>query len=267
VRGSLWATVAGLVALAFSFGYWRQYYPHNYKDINVPSGVVFFLTLTTKGYSAPIIGVAIGGTLALVSHLLIALYVVHRPAVLDTFTRFQKVFGQTAPVVEETHYPPGKNWLRLHPDLIKYCVQLGALFILGMLVFEKTGYKHGYWMPFATMIVLQMDRKATGKRLAERMLGTVAGCTAGTGILMMHPPQLALHALLAASIFLFLFLIRRHYAVGAGFVTVYVMLLIASHAGNPVEVALERIVFTLAGGSLAYLSYFLVRGRVEQAGI
>ncbi|PRY14200.1 fusaric acid resistance family protein [Pontibacter ummariensis] len=248
VKDSLLLSAFGVVVLAFSLGYWRRAFPMNWPDINIPAGVLFFMALAEPEVAAPIGTTALGGGVALVFQAVLSIAFRQR-------TRQGESSGEEQPKAAAPEGKPG-NVFYLGPDLLIYCIELSILLVIGLLVYRLTGYAHGYWMPFTAIVVLQVSHTHTKKRIGERMIGTLIGCVIGSGLLLLHVNVLILTALIALNVFLFLYFVRKNYAVAVTFITIFVLLLLGSISREPLQIALERIAFTLAGGALTFMSSF-----------
>ncbi|QCR21102.1 FUSC family protein [Pontibacter sp. SGAir0037] len=247
--------VLGAIALAFSFGYWRQVFPLNWPDVNIPAGVIFFMAMSDAHYSTPVSVTAIGGGLGLLSQLLLCIIL---PGVGEQEIKAtENILSQNGNAKEESAFIlQWSQQLKLRPDLLLYSITLSVLLAIGVLIDSFTSYGHGYWMPFTAIVVLQVSHTHTVKRIGERMVGTLCGCLLGSGLLLLHLPPVLHIGLVACNIFLFLYYVRKHYAVAVIFITVFVLLLLGSHSSEPLQLALERILFTLAGGALTFIISF-----------
>lgn len=142
---------------------------------------------------------------------------------------------------------------RPRPDaaLVRYTLRLAVLTMGGVLLYKLLRFPHGYWLPFTMVVVLQPDYGATRQRAAQRVAGTVAGSIAATLLLWLHLPEPAVLILIGVSVFIFCYIVKRHYGIAVFFVTVFVVLMMESAGPGGPGVAAERIISTLAGGLLA----------------
>ncbi|AHF91489.1 membrane protein [Opitutaceae bacterium TAV5] len=140
---------------------------------------------------------------------------------------------------------------RPDPVLVRFVLRLAVLLAAGTGAFYWLDLPHGYWLPLTIVVVLQPDYGATRARAAQRLAGTVAGSLFASFLLWLRlPPGVELGAV-AVSVFLFCYLVRRHYAVAVFFVTVFVVLLMEASGVQTAGIALERTGATLAGGLIA----------------
>src|SRR5690606_26449377 len=89
---------------------------------------------------------------------------------------------------------------------------------------------------------------------SQRVLGTLAGSIAASGLLWLRPSGLALVAATAVTIFCFGFFLKRRYALAVFFITLTVVLLTEAHAPVTFAFTMERLGATLLGGALALLA-------------
>ena len=143
---------------------------------------------------------------------------------------------------------------RVDPALVRFVVRTAILTMFGVVVFKTCALPHGYWLPFTVVVVLQPDYGSTRQRVAQRTLGTLVGSILGSLLLWLHLPFAAIMTAAAATMFAFGYYVKRNYALGVFYVTLFIVLL--TEAGGPVTVAftVERLASTLAGGALALLA-------------
>lgn len=243
-RHSLFAAVPGVILLAFSFGLWRQYFPTNWPDINIPAGAIFFMAFSDTRVLEPLVTTAIGGTLAIVLQ-----------ALLGIFIKATTKSIEPAPAFLGTLMPPAPPY-RLSEELKQYCLLLGILMAIGVIIYRLSGYPFAYWLPYTAVIVLQISHTHTVRRIGERLAGTLVGCVVGSAILLLHWPILALIPILAVCIFMFLNFARQRYSVAVGFITVFVLLLVGYRSAHPLDITAQRLGSTLAGGALVFIGSF-----------
>jgi uncharacterized membrane protein YccC len=146
---------------------------------------------------------------------------------------------------------------RVEPAIVRYTARIALLTIIGVLFMRMfPTIHHGYWLPFTVVIVLQPDYGSTRTKAAQRVLGTIVGGVLGSLVLLIpNLHQAAVLAALAVAAFFFGFFLKRNYTVAVVFITLFVVLLMEAEAKQPVsvEVTLERLAFTAAGGALALL--------------
>jgi uncharacterized membrane protein YccC len=147
--------------------------------------------------------------------------------------------------------------LRFDPALVRYGIRSAALTMMGVWCAMELHLRHGYWLPFTMMIVLQPDYGSTRQRAAQRVLGTVAGSIVASVILLLSLPASVALAATAATGFAFNYCLKRSYGVAVVFVTLFVVLLTETGGRVDFSFAAERLATTTAGGLAALLAAFL----------
>ncbi len=149
--------------------------------------------------------------------------------------------------------------LRLRPDpaLVRFTARLAVLLMLGVAVFEYWSIPRGYWLPLTIVVVLQPDYGSTRLRAAQRLLGTLVGGTLASVLIWLKLPAPALLAAIAVTTFGFSYSVRKNYAVAVFFITLLIVLLTETVGTVTIHFTIDRLVATLAGGSLAMLAALL----------
>ena len=147
--------------------------------------------------------------------------------------------------------------LQVDPALVRYSLRSAVLTMGGVAAMLELHLRHGYWLPFTMMIVLQPDFGTTRQKAAQRLLGTVAGSAVASGLLFLQLPAVLVLAATAATAFAFNYFLRRNYGVAVVFITLFIVLL--TETGGKVDgwFMVERVGTTVAGGLLALLAAFV----------
>lgn len=146
---------------------------------------------------------------------------------------------------------------RVDPAIVRHTLRILVLTFVGVLVFKLSGIPHGYWLPFTMIVVLQPDFGSTRKKAAERVIGTLAGGLFASSLLWMRPDPWVIHALIAITIALFSYWVKRRYGIAVFFITLVVVLVMESHQPVTIAFTIERMACTLGGGLLALVAAFL----------
>jgi uncharacterized membrane protein YccC len=144
---------------------------------------------------------------------------------------------------------------RPSPAILRFTARISLFLMLAVLIAKTWRYPHilahAYWLPYTIVVVLQPDYGATRAKAAQRLWGTVAGSIAGTLILMLRLPLSMIVLATAAVGAIFAFFLRRNYAVAVVFITIFVVFLTESFRPATIELMIERLTCTVAGGVLA----------------
>jgi uncharacterized membrane protein YccC len=147
--------------------------------------------------------------------------------------------------------------LRVDPAMVRFSLRSAALTMLGVLALMELHLRHGYWLPFTMMVVLQPDYGSTRQKAFQRVLGTVAGSVLASLILHLSLPAGAAFGAAVATGFAFYYLLKRHYGVSVVFITLFVVLLTETGGAVDIWFTVERLATTVAGGLAALLAAFL----------
>lgn len=137
--------------------------------------------------------------------------------------------------------------------LFRHAVRMSLLLCTGYALIQLTGLEHGYWILLTSLFVCQPNYNATRRRLALRILGTLAGIAIGLPVLWLVPAVQGQLLLIVISGVLFFAFRTIQYAQATMFITLLVLLCF-NLLGEGYEVALPRIVDTLIGCAIAWMA-------------
>ena len=144
--------------------------------------------------------------------------------------------------------------LRVDPALVRYTARITVLVLAGVWAMKALELKHGYWLPFTALVVLQPDYGSTRVKAGQRLMGTLAGSILASLVLWLRLPFPALMAATALTAFGFGFYLRRNYGIAVIYITLFVIVLTESLGPVTLDLTLERFGDTFAGGLLALLA-------------
>jgi len=141
---------------------------------------------------------------------------------------------------------------------MRYAVRLSLCFLVGFSISELFHLRKGEWIVLTCLFVLQSSYSETRRRLFQRILGTFTGVVGGVVCVQLLPTTMGELVFMLASAFAFFFWLKRNYSVSVVFITTFVLCAfnLVSHQG--VALMLPRLVDTLIGSVLAYLSVRLI---------
>ncbi|WP_342755169.1 YccS family putative transporter [Pantoea sp. MBD-2R] len=137
--------------------------------------------------------------------------------------------------------------------LFRHAVRMSLLLCTGYGFIQLTGLEHGYWILLTSLFVCQPNYNATKRRLALRIVGTVAGIIIGLPLLWLIPSVEGQLILMVVSGVLFFAFRQSQYANATLFITLLVLFCF-NLLGEGFEIALPRIVDTLIGCGIAWLA-------------
>ena len=137
--------------------------------------------------------------------------------------------------------------------LFRHAVRLSLLLCTGYAFIQFTGLQHGYWILLTSLFVCQPNYSATRRRLALRIIGTLAGIVIGLPLLWLVPSTEGQLILMVVTGVMFFAFRNVQYAHATMFITLLVLLCF-NLLGEGFDVALPRIIDTLLGCAIAWLA-------------
>lgn len=135
--------------------------------------------------------------------------------------------------------------------LFRHAIRMSAVLCSGYAIIQLTGMQHGYWILLTSLFVCQPNYNATRRRLALRIIGTLAGVFIGLPILYFVPSLEGQLVLIVISGVLFFAFRNVQYAHATMFITLLVLLCF-NLLGEGFEVALPRVLDTFIGCAIAW---------------
>ncbi|MFZ4860586.1 FUSC family membrane protein [Sphingobacterium sp. Mn56C] len=161
---------------------------------------------------------------------------------------------------EALNWQSFKDNLSLNSSVFRHALRMSIMLSGGYLFLNYIDYpKFGmYWILLTILVILKPGFGLTKERNVQRLIGTVIGGIIGGIILMTIPDPTARFVIL---IFFFLIaysLFRINYIMAVIFMTPYVLIMLSFTGVNTIEMAKERILDTFIGGTVAFLSSYII---------
>jgi len=128
---------------------------------------------------------------------------------------------------------------------------MSVVLFVGYVFIQVSGLNHGYWILLTSLFVCQPNYSATRRRLALRIIGTLAGIALGIPILYFVPSVDGQMILIVIRGLLFFAFRTVLYAQATKFINLLVLLCF-NLLGEGFEVAIPRIIDTLIGCAIAW---------------
>ncbi|MFC0227930.1 YccS family putative transporter [Serratia aquatilis] len=135
--------------------------------------------------------------------------------------------------------------------LFRHAIRMSVVLCVGYAFIQLTGMQHGFWILLTSLFVCQPNYNATRRRLALRVIGTLAGILVGLPILYFVPSLEGQMVLIVISGVLFFAFRTVQYAHATMFITLLVLLCF-NLLGEGFEVAAPRVYDTLLGCAIAW---------------
>src|SRR5690606_20984801 len=158
------------------------------------------------------------------------------------------------------------NWQRFRDNLslnssifrhaLRMSVTLSMTYlILNLIDFSEFGI---YWVLLTILVILKPGYGLTKERNLQRIIGTIIGGVIGALVLMLIPDMTARFIILVIFFLIAYSLFRINYIIAVIFMTPYVLILLSFTGANTLEIAKERVIDTLLGGIIAFVSSYII---------
>ncbi|TRU28030.1 MAG: FUSC family protein [Microcystis aeruginosa Ma_MB_S_20031200_S102] len=168
------------------------------------------------------------------------------------FEGIEKEYGQ-----EKAWWEPLKSNFNLESPLFRHGLRLGLGSSVGVLIYNKLGITHSFWIGLTLVIVLKPDFSLTFQRFFNRVFGTILGSFFVLALLPIIDNSIWLEVIGVISIAIALALVRFHYSLAVFFITIFALIISRLDASNDgIDLEYIRIVYTLIGSALAFILSF-----------
>lgn len=152
-----------------------------------------------------------------------------------------------------------RNNLSLRSNTFRHALRMAIVMGLGYLfsIHVSTG-EHSYWILLTIMVILKPGYSMTKQRNFQRLAGTIIGGISGILILILVQDEVALFAILMLFMIATYSFIRINYIVAVMFMTPFILILFNFMGINTMVVAQERILDTIIGSALAFVSSYVI---------
>ena len=177
------------------------------------------------------------------------------------FEGIEKEYGQ-----EKAWWQPLKSNFNLESPLFRHGLRLGLGSALGVLIYNKLGITHSFWIGLTLVIVLKPDFSLTFQRFFYRVFGTILGSFFVLALLRIIDNPIWLEIIGVISIAIALALVRFHYSLAVFFITIFALIISRLDVSNDgINLEYIRIVYTLIGSALAFaLSFGFLRFNEDE---
>lgn len=153
-----------------------------------------------------------------------------------------------------------RNNLNLESSTFRYALRLAIVCFIGFLVGNllPVGH-HSYWIILTIMVILKPGFSTTKKRNYERAIGTIIGGISGGLLLYFIDDENARFIMMVIFMIITYSTQRVFYFISVIFMTPFILILF-SFIGTTADenIALERVIDTLIGSGIAFISSYLI---------
>lgn len=153
-----------------------------------------------------------------------------------------------------------KDNLSLDSTIFRHALRMSIMLSGTYICFSllSTSTQGLYWILLTILVILKPGFGLTKERNLQRLIGTIIGGILGGIILFTIPDPGARFAILVIFFLIAYSLFRVNYIMAVIFMTPYVLIMLSFSETNTIEMAKERILDTFIGGSLAFLSSYII---------
>lgn len=153
-----------------------------------------------------------------------------------------------------------KDNLSLDSSIFRHALRMSIVLSGTYFLFNIFNYSSftTYWILLTILVILKPGFGLTKERNLQRLIGTIIGGIIG-GIILITVPDVMVRFLVMIIFFLIAYsLFRVNYIMAVIFMTPYVLIMLSFSGVNTLEMAKERIIDTFIGGSIAFLSSYVI---------
>lgn len=153
-----------------------------------------------------------------------------------------------------------KDNLSLDSSIFRHALRMSIVLSGTYFLFNIFNYSSftTYWILLTILVILKPGFGLTKERNLQRLIGTIIGGIIG-GIILITVPDVMVRFLVMIIFFLIAYsLFRVNYIIAVIFMTPYVLIMLSFSGVNTLEMAKERIIDTFIGGSIAFLSSYVI---------
>lgn len=149
--------------------------------------------------------------------------------------------------------------LTIKSTLFRHSLRMAIVMGIGYLVSLTFNVgTHSYWILLTIMVILKPGFSLTKERNFQRLIGTIIGGVGGAILLLAVQDETSLFILLLLFMVATFSLMRINYVISVIFMTPYVLILFSFLGMNTLSILQERIIDTLIGSGLAFLSSYVI---------
>jgi len=153
-----------------------------------------------------------------------------------------------------------KDHLNFQSSTFRHALRLSIVMLIGYcLVYVLPDSEHSYWILLTILVIMKPGFSVTKKRNYQRILGTFIGGIIGV-LVVYFVPQVHIKFIIMIIIMIFAYSYLRHvYVIGTLFLTAYILISLSFLTQyDTLDIIKERLLDTLIGGSLAFVSSYLI---------
>ena len=138
--------------------------------------------------------------------------------------------------------------------IFRHSLRLSVAVMVGYALGSFFTFQNPYWILLTIIVIMRPSYGLTKTRAKDRIIGTLIGGTFALGLIFLVTNPYAYGAMGVVSLIIALAMVQRNYRTSAAFITLSVVFIYAILTPDVLSVVQFRILDTLVGAGLSYLS-------------
>jgi uncharacterized membrane protein YccC len=147
-----------------------------------------------------------------------------------------------------------QDHLDLKSPIFRHSLRLTVAMIIGYFIGELFEVQNAYWILLTILVIMRPGYALTRDRFRQRLYGTLIGGAVAVFLVIIIKNQTAYAILAIISLVLAHSMIQRNYKTAAAFITLNVVFIYSLLSPNILEVIQFRVIDTVVGAGIAFLS-------------
>ncbi|WP_139958374.1 FUSC family protein [Flavicella sediminum] len=139
-------------------------------------------------------------------------------------------------------------------SIFRHSLRLSIVMVVGFLVGELFSFQNPYWILITLLVIMRPSYGLTKKRMQQRVVGTLIGAVIALVVVLLIQNTVVFAVLAALTLALALALVQLNYRIFAVFLTLHIVFLYAVYSPDVIHAVQFRVIDTLVGAALAFLS-------------
>ncbi|MFT7434888.1 MAG: putative membrane protein YccC [Algoriphagus sp.] len=160
-----------------------------------------------------------------------------------------------------------KATFSLKSSVFRHALRLTVAMLIGLWFGQFFVHQNAYWILLTIAVILRPNFGLTKKRAVQRIYGTLGGAAIASIILLLFDSKTVFGFLAVPSIFVGLVFLQKNYRIAATFITMAILFFYSVLVDNTFEIIKYRVLDTLIGAIIAFLSVYLLWPSWEQSNL
>ncbi|MFT5886368.1 MAG: putative membrane protein YccC [Arcticibacterium sp.] len=160
-----------------------------------------------------------------------------------------------------------KAHFTLKSSVFRHALRLTVAMLIGLWFGQFFVHQNAYWILLTIAVILRPNFGLTKKRAVQRIYGTLVGAAMASFVLLLFDSKTLFGFLAVPSIFVAFVFLQKNYRIAATFITMAILFFYGVLVDNTFEIIKYRVLDTLIGAVIAFLSVYLLWPSWEQSNL